>query len=84
MRIKKRKIRHLPNLSLFVFAAESKMRMPLGRVERNRSFLCAYHKDCCDTKRGTNEKVGEFKVAVCSVDFEYAFIDRAHRKGCDS
>ena len=84
MRMKKREIRQMPNLSFFVSAAENKMRMFLGRAERNRSFLCAYHKDCCDTKSGTEEKVGEFKVAICSVYFEYAFINRAYRKGCDS
>ena len=84
MRMKNREIRQMPNLSIFVSAAENKMRSFLGRAERNRSFLCAYHKDCCDTKCATEEEVGEFKVAVSSVYFEYAFIDRAYRKGCDS
>ena len=84
MRIKKREIRLLPYLSFFVSDAENKMRMLLGRAERNRSFLCAYHKGCCDTKSDSKEKVGEFKVAVCSVYFEYAFINRAYRKCCDS
>ena len=56
----------------------------LCSANRIHSFLRACYKDCCDTKSDSKEKVGEFKVAVCSVYFEYAFINRAYRKCCDS
>ena len=62
----------------------NKTGMFLCFANRIPSFLRVCYKDCCDTKSGTEEKVGEFKVAVCSVYFEYAFINRAYRKGCDS
>ena len=56
----------------------------LARGIGQASFSAKNRKAGNNAKCYANEKIGEFKVAVCSVYFEYAFIDRAYRKACDS
>ena len=56
----------------------------LARGIGQASFSAKNRKAGNNAKCYANEKIGEFKVTVCSVYFEYAFIDRAYRKGCNS